>query len=414
MGAVRRRDREELAARGGCSDALYEDMVFLLHVLPMDRPRHLGRRRASCPRVAAEPRRLRRPLGRGGLTFHLSPWQRSSRHAATSSSRGARRRHPAATTAPLSVAVVGQEDAVDADAVVLAVGARPLRDSRRRRRRSATCRRARWSSCVVSPASLSPISQARGAHGGGAGRRSHVLPPSVAQAMAASPVAVVGPKVLPELKETGFCIYDLQRMHDEFASGDVAVLELDFYRADQIAEIEDDAEVVSLALRAATAALKLPASALDASAVVDSAVVRARRAVSHFAPGSAALSPPVRLGGGVYAAGDWIDRAGHASWSTEKAVVTGRQAAGAIGRDLGLTAVDSAVIPAAEDTAQLQALRGVAKAVRGGAGGPRAAAAGAVGRTALAPLRPVGIDARRRRVAAAAGLVPQPRRRRVI
>jgi hypothetical protein len=75
----------------------------------------------------------------------------------------------------------------------------------------------------------------------------------------------------------------------------------------------------------------------------------------------------VRLGGGVYAAGDWIDRAGHASWSTEKAVVTGRQAAGAIGRDLGLTAVDSAVIPAAEDTAQLQALRGVAKAVRAAA-----------------------------------------------
>ena len=125
--------------------------------------------------------------------------------------------------------------------------------------------------------------------------------------------------------------------------------------------------MVSLALRAAAAALKLPASALDASAVVDSAVVRARRAVSHFAPGSAALSPPVRLGGGVYAAGDWIDRAGHASWSTEKAVVTGRQAAGAIGRDLGLTAVDSAVIPAAEDTAQLQALRGVAKAVRAAA-----------------------------------------------
>ena len=75
---------------------------------------------------------------------------------------------------------------------------------------------------------------------------------------------------------------------------------------------------------------------LDPSLVVDRAVVRARRAVSHFAVGSAALSPAVRLtgsgggvgggGGGLYACGDWVDRTGHASWSTEKAVVTGRQA----------------------------------------------------------------------------------------
>ena len=132
---------------------------------------------------------------------------------------------------------------------------------------------------MVSPASLyAYFSSRRGAHRGPGRRRARatLLPAAVAQAMAASPVAVVGPKVLPELEETGFCIYDLQRMHDEFASGDVAVLEVDLYRADQIAEIEDDAEVVSLALRAATAALRLPASALDASAVVDSAVVRAR------------------------------------------------------------------------------------------------------------------------------------------
>ena len=41
--------------------------------------------------------------------------------------------------------------------------------------------------------------------------------PLGAAAMKASPVCVVGPGVggLPPLRETGFCVYDLQRMHDE-------------------------------------------------------------------------------------------------------------------------------------------------------------------------------------------------------
>ena len=62
---------------------------------------------------------------------------------------------------------------------------------------------------------------------------------------------------------------------------------------------------------------------------------------------------------------DWVDRSGHASWSTEKAVVTGRQAAGAAARALGLRGVESSVIPAAPDTPQLQALRRLARFVRG-------------------------------------------------
>jgi len=46
--------------------------------------------------------------------------------------------------------------------------------------------------------------------------------------MSASPVLVAGPNIggLPELKETGFCVYDLQRMHPELATGDLAVLEV--------------------------------------------------------------------------------------------------------------------------------------------------------------------------------------------
>ena len=103
--------------------------------------------------------------------------------------------------------------------------------------------------------------------------------------------------------------------------------------------------MVGLALRAASAALEVSPSVLPRSMVDDYAVVRARRAVSHFAVGSAALSPGVRLGGdGLYACGDWVDRTGHASWSTEKAVVTGRQAAAAVAADFKLRGVDSAVL----------------------------------------------------------------------
>jgi hypothetical protein len=51
--------------------------------------------------------------------------------------------------------------------------------------------------------------------------------------MRASPVVVAGPEMggIPELREAGFCVYDLQRMHDEHARGETGVMEVDFYRA---------------------------------------------------------------------------------------------------------------------------------------------------------------------------------------
>jgi hypothetical protein len=55
---------------------------------------------------------------------------------------------------------------------------------------------------------------------------------------------------------------------------------------------------------------------------------------------------------------------GHASWSTEKSVVTGIQAATELANDFDLKS-DIKVIPAASDTAQLSALRQFARTVRG-------------------------------------------------
>jgi len=187
----------------------------------------------------------------------------------------------------------------------------------------------------------------------------------MADAMRESPIVVCGPRVLTkELGETGFCLYDLQRLQDEFAVSrdSTAALEVDFFRADSLAA-KTDQEVVDVTLRAVAAALNV--DPLDISHVLDFSVVRARNAVSHFCVDSASVSPDVKLNDkGLYICGDWIDRTGHASWSTEKAVVTGRQAVQALAQDFNMSDVDAEIIPVPADSPPLIALRQVAKTVR--------------------------------------------------
>jgi hypothetical protein len=183
---------------------------------------------------------------------------------------------------------------------------------------------------------------------------------SIATSMKDSPVAVCGPNIgdIPQLVETGFCIYDLGRLQDgEEVS---AALEVDFFRADFLAELSDD-EVIRITLKSVAAALDIPA--IEEKSVADSSVVRARNAVSHFCVGSASWSPDVKLRDKIFVAGDWIDRKGHASWSTEKSVVTGIQAAQALAENFGLKC-ETKIIPAAPDTPQLSAIRQFARTVR--------------------------------------------------
>ena len=395
---------------GGCSDTLYDELVApLLHVLPMGPGYDISAAAAlSCFHVFALQSRGAFDVRwcRGGISEKIfSPWQERLEARGNVVLRGGARvssitraeggsegvsaggseggsaggseggsEGGSAGAAMLQVEVAGDEfpDPILADAVVLAVGAtsaaRLVEQSPLLASLPATSGFAdlRGITCVAVRLYLQPAAEGRtyGLEGGAHG--STLLPRPVADAMRASPVTVVGPEIggIAELAETGFCVYDLQRMHDEHAVGDLGVLEVDFFRADAIAEIESDDEIAELALRAAAAALGVNDAVLSRSMLVDVAVVRARRAVSHFAPGSAALSPGVSLGQGVYACGDWIDRTGHASWSTEKAVVTGRQVAAAVGRDFGLSKVDGGVIPAPADTAQLAALRRVAATLR--------------------------------------------------
>lgn len=190
---------------------------------------------------------------------------------------------------------------------------------------------------------------------------------SINEAMKHSPVVVCGPAIgdIPQLAETGFCIYDLQRLQDEFnltKQTESVALEIDFFRADALAAIKDDKEITKIALGAIAAALNIDPIDAEAS-IVDFSVVRAKDAVSHFCLNSASWSPNVRLKKGVYICGDWIDRSGHASWSTEKSVVTARQAIDALAADYNFSC-ETDIIPAAKDTPQLSTLRQVARSLR--------------------------------------------------
>ena len=268
-----------------------------------------------------------------------------------------------------------EEDVLECDAIILAVGATSIKyiaqSSPPLHQYLPAFEQLRGVTCVAVRLFLKPyISESKSL--GTTYQR-----PDIAKAMIDSPIAVCGPGILlPELEETGFCIYDLNRMHDEFkpmTENDevekLAVLEVDFYRADSIVDKSDE-EIAKIALKAVQSALQLP-NPIDAEDdIIDLAVIRARNAVSHFAPGCAtAISSTssidgVKIENGLYLAGDWVDRTGHSSWSTEKSVVTGRQAAQKLCNDFNIVANNVIrkndkynIIPAATDTPYLQALR---------------------------------------------------------
>lgn len=359
----------------GISPTLYRELVLpLLHVLPMTTGYDCSAAAAlSCfhvfalqSRGAFDVRWCRGTIGE----MIFNPWASKLQGRGNVKIRGSSKVSSfTSNEAGGYTVVVNENETLHCDAVVFAVGGTSMK------RLLPSCpplqqfpvaqnfHKLRGVTCVAVRLFLKPDEVTTSNLKGGM-YNSTQLPPRVAEAMNASPVVVCGARVggLPELAETGFCVYDLQRLHDEFAvsnqaSSDqeaCAAIEVDFFRADTIADIKSDMSVAKLALRAVSSALNV--DVIDASLVLDVSVVRARNAVSHFCVDSASASPAVRMTKGIYMAGDWIDRTGHASWSTEKAVVSGRQAAAALTSDFGLK-VDIAVIPAAPDTPQLNALR---------------------------------------------------------
>jgi uncharacterized protein with NAD-binding domain and iron-sulfur cluster len=200
------------------------------------------------------------------------------------------------------------------------------------------------------------------------------LPTAFLTALAARPaVTVCGPRiVMPLLVETGFCVYDLSRLQKGASFNkekDWLVLEVDFFRANAVAKLTD-AAIVDLALAAIEKVIIGPKSGhpqqplLRTESVLDAGIVRARDAVSHFSMGAGRSSPPIRIAHGLYMCGDWIDRTGHASWSTEKAVVTGIGAATQLANDFGASTANMPSILSASSSEDDAARKLLQRAVR--------------------------------------------------
>jgi len=385
-----------LFRKAGVTDKIYEELVSpLLHVLPMCPAYDCSAAAAlSCFHVFALQSRGAFDVRwcRGSISeLIFEPWQQQLEKRGVQVRGGARVTYIDEfkngddfnsdgfhddSSYSITLDTANGQEIIDCDAIVLAVGATSMSKI------SASSPvigslpatkdfdKLRGVTCVAVRLFLKPHASITSDLKGGVHPKTQ-LPPDVATAMKDSPIAVCGAGMggIAALEETGFCVYDLQRMHDEFSIDKVgehseeavAVLEVDFYRANDIANMNDD-EIADLALDAVSAAFgtrKIPTGD-----IVDKAIVRARNAVSHFAPKSALYSPNVKLGNNLYVCGDWIDRMGHASWSTEKAVVTAKQAAAILSKDLGLTNSKCNVIPAAKDTPQLAALRQSARLLR--------------------------------------------------
>ena len=346
----------------GVTPNLYKELLSpLLHVLPMTPGYDCSAAAAlSCLHVFALQTRGAFDVRwcRGTITEKIfNPWSLKLQERGNVSVRGGAKvtsiveinaDHSDVATPSFRVTLNGGEDEINADCVVFAVGGTALKTllpacpPLAKLPQSKNLEKFRGVTCVAVRLFF------------------HDEPMMLKQALKDSPVAVCGANIgnIPELSETGFCIYDLERLQD---GNDIAsAFEIDFFRADPLASLTDE-EVIRITLKAISAALEI--STVDESSLADISVVRARDAVSHFCVGSTSWSLPVKLSEGLFICGDWIDRVGHASWSTEKSVVTGIQAASEIADGFGLKSKIE-VIPAAPDTDQLSALRRFARAIR--------------------------------------------------
>ncbi|MEL7051112.1 MAG: FAD-dependent oxidoreductase [Cyanobacteria bacterium J06588_5] len=157
---------------------------------------------------------------------------------------------------------------------------------------------------------------------------------------------------------TGWTFFDLNTLHDEYKDEPGSVVEVDYYHANQLLGLSDQ-QVLPLVQKDLSGCIP----AFGDAKITDHAVVRIRQGVSHFAPGSYRyLLPGTTSFANLFMSGDWIVTR-HASWSQEKAYVTGLEAANNVIDKLGI-GYRADVIPIVPDEPHIQAARAVNQTVR--------------------------------------------------
>ncbi|KAH8971179.1 hypothetical protein BDL97_02G129400 [Sphagnum fallax] len=158
---------------------------------------------------------------------------------------------------------------------------------------------------------------------------------------------------------TGWTFFDLNSLHDEYRDEPGTVVEADFYHANQFLPLSDDQIVKKVKEYLVTCI-----NGFRDAEVVDQAVVRFPKAVTHFFPGSYRyMMQGTTSFPNVFMAGDWIVNR-HGSWSQEKAYVTGLEAANRV-VDHFQEGKRAHIIPVDPDESHVQELRRINKAAKG-------------------------------------------------
>ncbi|EIE25692.1 FAD/NAD(P)-binding domain-containing protein [Coccomyxa subellipsoidea C-169] len=144
---------------------------------------------------------------------------------------------------------------------------------------------------------------------------------------------------------TGGTWFNLNDLQDEYKGASGAVIAADFYHSNALMPLSDEAIVAR---------------------IIDSAVLRFPKAVTHFSPGSYASRPLQTTSfGNVFMAGDWVKGVPHGAngLSQERAYVTGLRAANMVVDKLGW-GVHADILPVEPDEPYIAALKGANRGVK--------------------------------------------------
>lgn len=163
---------------------------------------------------------------------------------------------------------------------------------------------------------------------------------------------------------TGATLFNLNALQGEFADEPGSVLELDFYHANQLLPLSDDAVIQKVMKDYLTRCEPRFAGAQ----VVDSSVLRFKNAVTLFGPGSHQHMPSTTTSfQNVFMSGDWLRQGpgahGARGLSQEKAFVTGLIAANAAAASVGLQA-QVEILAVDEDEAHIAAGKAAVQGAR--------------------------------------------------
>eukprot|EP00955_Chlamydomonas_euryale_P054963 355993-Chlamydomonas_euryale.AAC.12 len=133
--------------------------------------------------------------------------------------------------------------------------------------------------------------------------------------------------------QAGATYFHLNDLQDEYADAEGSVITADFYNASALMPLSDEAVVARIKRHLETCEPQFASTR-----VVDSAVLRFPKAVTHFSPGSYASRPYQSTSiPNVFLAGDWVKGVPHGAngLSQERAYVTGLMAANLVVSRLG-------------------------------------------------------------------------------